>query len=216
MRNVLDFSYGTSDYRQTDYTTGLIGTSDCNMFVPFYAVFAHQLLSLQEGQVQVMEYQVPSDVSVGRSRTDRQYAVLLNNLRNARRPKKYAYMLAGLEHTFDYHKGFIAKEGRVLMCLGINSEYIMETPFTEIQDNPDISKFTLFISNAFEEDETLKNIRKRVNTEYIADCKAVGIDIMYTSRIEEWLYSNNYTAPNFANVVEMMQHLKEVPASLLI
>jgi hypothetical protein len=52
---------------------------------------------------------------------------------------------------------------------------------------------------------------------YIDPLKNLGMDVVQTSRINEWLFQNNYEEPKFKNVTQLMKHLQEdVPKMLQI
>jgi hypothetical protein len=215
MRNLISFQFNSNQYNPMHYRTRLMGTSDCNMFVPFYSLFAHELVEFEESGVRLIEYSLPGDANP--NTYVRQYAHLLNTISTTGQPIRYNYKLRGRDMYVNLHRGIIYKGDIVYVCLGINSEYIINTPISEIESNPDITKFTLFINNAFDTTTELKNIRKKVGEMYIDPLKNLGMDVVQTSRINEWLFQNNYEEPKFKNVTQLMKHLQEdVPKMLQI
>jgi len=123
--------------------------------------------------------------------------------------------VATVPHEINCARGLLYKDNTVYLCLGIKSDYILNTPISEIKESIDYSKFCLFISNEFNEDVFLRNVKKKVTSLYIDEIKALGIDIVYTSNIKEKLFNNNHVLPDFSDVTALMQHLKEVPRILL-
>ena len=74
---------------------------------------------------------------------------------------------------------------------------------------------TVFISNLID-DPLYKNIKKKLNDLYIDIAKQVGLDIVTTSRINNWLFKNNVKPLKFKTVMQMNKHLKEeVPQRIL-
>ncbi len=214
---LVSFNFNPGYYDRNLYRTRLMGTSDCNVFIPVYALFAHDMLVFDgEGMegIRVLEYSLPGLPSVHENQ--RQYARMNTHLRQGQRPMRYNFKLRGVDHFICMHKGLLYKEDDVLMCLGIDRDYVMETPIAEIAENLDTTKLTLFIANEFDNNDTYKNIRKKIGSMYIDECKSIGVDIVMTSRINNWLFKNNFKEPKFKNVMGMMKHLKEeVPMTLL-
>ena len=191
-----------------------MGTSDCNMFIPFYSLFAHDLLVFEETGTRVLEYSLPGNTQANSA--VRQYAQMTNSLKGTYAPKRYKYKLRGVDHYVNMHRGLLYKGDIVYLCLGVQANYVLNTPIENIESNPDVTKFTLFINNEFDNSPELKNIRKKVQQMYIDPLKQQGIDIVQTSRVNNWLFGNNYSQPKFRNVVQMMKHLQEeVPKTLL-
>lgn len=216
MNDLVSFTHHSSHYREMDYRTDLMGTSDCNKFVPFYSLFAHNMLVFEDiPDLRVLEYNIPASTS--RWGVSRQYANMFQHLKNATVPRIYSFRLAGIDHSINMHRGILYKDNTIYVCLGIDTEYVLNTPISQIQENPDNTKFSLFINNEFESVGILKNIRKKVNNEYVSKFKENNVDIIYTSRIENWLFNNNFHEPSFSTVTGLMQHLQEeVPRTLLM
>lgn len=199
-------------YNEHLYRTRVIGTSDCNGFIPLYSLFAHELMVF--GDTRVLEYKLPSEPPF--HLYERQYDRLNRDLRTSDIPKRYKFKLSGTEHFICMNRGLLYKDEEILLCLGIKTDYVMSTPIEEIRDNIDTTKLTLFISKEFEDNPTYKNIRRKMDSMYIADVKNQGIDIVFTSRIKNWLFNNNFKQPKFKNVMQLMQHLEqEVPMTLI-
>lgn len=213
MTNLVSFHLNSSVYNPNDYRTTLLGTSDCNSFTPFYSLFAHSLYIFNDN-TKVIEYCLPTEPSG--IQQERQYSGLFEALKVASRPTLYLYKIRGVEKTVNLHRGLIYKGDTIYMSLGIDTNYVLNTPMSEIIANPDITKFTLFIDNEFELEDDLKNIRKRVVKDYIDPLRNQGVDVVYTSRIKSWLFKNNYVAPKFKSVTRLMKHLKEEVPNFLI
>ena len=101
------------------------------------------------------------------------------------------------------------------MCLGINRDYLFSVGAETLRTNPDYTKFVVFISNLLD-DPIYKNVKKKVNDLYIDIAKQIGLDIVTTSRINNWLFKNNVKALSFKTVAKLNKHLKEeVPMRIL-
>lgn len=215
MNNLVSFNFNPNIYNSLEYRTRLMGTSDCNMFIPFYSLFAHDMLAFEDNDVRILEYSLPGLPNA--NQVQRQYARMKGHLIRGQNPSRYSFKLRGTDHHISMHRGLLYDGEKVLMCLGIDTNYILTTPMETISDSPDITKFSLFINNDFDTDARLKNIRKKVEEMYIKPLKTQGIDVVQTCRINNWLFKNNFEAPKFKNVMQMMKHLQEeVPKTLLI
>jgi hypothetical protein len=206
-------TYSNGNFNRQDFKTDFVGTSDCNIFVPFYSVFGHELILFEEIDKKVLEYCLPianSDHSV------RQYEALIRLLRISQNPHKYYFKLQGIDHVINVHRGILYDNDKnILMCLSINSEYLLNTPVEEIAAKPDINQFVLFISHEFNAPK-YKNVKKKIDLEYLSKIRQLNIDIIETSKINHWLFKNNFKQPKFKSVIEMNKHLKEeVPMNLL-
>ena len=131
-------------------------------------------------------------------------------------PIKYNFKLAGVNHNLNVDKGLVYdNNGSILMCLAINKEYLFNVSTEVLQTAPDYTKFVIFISNMIDE-PIYKNIKKKLNELYIDIAKEIGLDIVTTSRINNWLFKNNVKPLKFKTVAEMNKHLKEeVPKIIL-
>lgn len=195
-----------------DFKSSVIGHSDSNEYIPVVNYLHHDLLEINNNTV--LEYSKP--LSINRVGDTRRYDTLFSRLFNANYPGKFTYKLGSEIKSLFYHRGMIyTEQGDILLCLAINTNYAMSANTATVQVQPDNKKFLLFISDKFSEPD-YKNIKKKLETTYIANCKLAGIDVLNTSRIEDWLYSNNYEAPRFKSVIELNKHLKEDIPQLLL
>ena len=106
-------------------------------------------------------------------------------------------------------------EGNILMCLCVESDYALRNSLESIRITPNKDKFILYITDTLRE-EKYKNIKKKLETEYIDKVRALKIDIIETANLKSKIYSNNFKPIKFKNIVEMKKHLKEeVPKNLL-
>lgn len=214
MRNLISFNYSEYEFSEEDYKTKLRGTSDCNSYMPFFGVFAHTRYEFKKNQ-NVYEWSLPTVPSL--NRRERQYSRLNITLRRGGSPKNYIYKIRGEEYTIQIHRGVIYSGNTILMCLGVNPNYIFNSSLANLQASPaDSNEFSLFINNEFESNPIYKNIYKKVSLLYIKELREKGVDVVYTSRINSWLFKNNFVKPKFKKVTDMMKHLKEeVPKILL-
>jgi len=219
MTNIINFnvlpSIISGTYNRDDFRTATIGTSDCNSFVPFYSIFFHELITFKDKDVKILEYTQPVDAT--NYSFERKYDRLLYWLINGISPRRFLFTLQNVNYHLNIHRGILYDStGNILMCLAINSEYLLNTPIPTIIASPDYSQFALLIGPEMN-NPIYKNIKKKLELEYLSVCSSLGIDIVYTSRINGWLFKNNYKEPKFKNVTDMKKFLKEeVPKVLLI
>ena len=223
MRRLLNLSsLGSTSYDEGSYKTKITGTSDCNEYIPVYAINCHKLLTFKEPNVEteeyslkVMEYSMPI-VEIAVYNYVRTYVDFIYQITSARNPTKYNFKLAGVNHNLNVDKGLVYdNNGSILMCLAINKEYLFNVSTEVLQTAPDYTKFVIFISNMIDE-PIYKNIKKKLNELYINIAKEIGLDIVTTSRINNWLFKNNVKPLKFKTVAEMNKHLKEeVPKKIL-
>lgn len=197
------------------FKTIIIGTSDCNLFTPVYSLFNHKLLML--GEIRVLEYSLPCLTSGMYSPISRQYNDLLLLLREGDDPQYYVFKNGGEEHTLQVMRGLLCdREGKILLCLGINGEYLLNTPIQEIIETPDSTQFSLFVSHEFNSNPIYKNVKKKLGAMYFDPCTEKNLDIVFTAEPKDWLFKNNHSIPSFDTVSKMKKHLnKDIPRSLI-
>ena len=216
MRRLLNLnSIIQPSYAEVNYRTGITGTSDCNEYIPVYAISSHTLLTFKDSDIKVMEYNMPTSEISGYN-SIRTYSDLAYYLKEVRNPNRYNFKLAGVNHNVNVDRGMLYdNSGNVLMCLAINKEYLFEIDSETLKTSPDYTKFVVFISNLLD-DPIYKNIKKKINELYINIAKQVGLDIITTSRINNWLFKNNVKPMKFKTVAKLNKHLKEeVPKRIL-
>ena len=216
MRRLLNLrSIIQTNYAENNYRTRITGTSDCNEYIPVYAISSHTLLTFKDSNVKVMEYNMPINDIQGYNYV-RTYADMIIKIKDARNPCKYNFKVAGVNHNLNLDRGMVYdNNGNVLMCLAINKDYLFSVDSEVLKTNPDYTQFVIFISNLLD-DPLYKNIKKKLNELYIDIAKQVGLDIVTTSRINNWLFKNNVKPLKFKTVVQMNKHLKEeVPKRIL-
>ena len=216
MRRLLNLSsIIQTNYIESNYRTKTIGTSDCNEYIPVYAISSHTLLVFKDSNTRVMEYKMPIS-EIQNYNYVRTYSDLIQRIRDSRGPCRYNFKLAGVNHNLNVDRGIVYdNDGNVLMCLAINKDYLFSVDSEVLKTNPDYTQFVVFISNLLD-DPTYKNIKKKLNELYIDVAKQVGLDIVTTSRINNWLFKNNVKPLKFKTVIQMNKHLKEeVPKRIL-
>lgn len=113
---------------------------------------------------------------------------------------------------FQVAKGIIfefdrfTKEFELLLVLGVKSSDMWDID----RVNPDYSKFALFISNEFVDDEKYKTVFSKVKKEYISQALTFGIDVIYTNDIKKWCFQTSLKQPKFKNIPEMLNHLSSI------
>ena len=213
--DIINFEFNISMFKEGDFSPSLIGTSDCNEYIPFYALAAHNLIVFEEIEDRVIEYNLP--MTPPRYQRERMYRRLNSHLRSGEIPKRYEFTFKGEKLSFNMHRGLIYKGEEIYLGLAISSEYLLSTPMQEIKNNIDYSKFKLFISNKFSKDNSFKNINKKLEAMYIEELKILGVDIIYTNDVSERIFKNNFKKVKFKNMAEMVKYLdEEVPKILLI
>lgn len=216
MRRLLNLSsIIQTNYAENNYRTRITGTSDCNEYIPVYAISSHTLLTFKDSNVKVMEYNMPINDIQGYNYV-RTYSDMIIKIKDARNPCKYNFKVAGVNHNLNLDRGMVYdNNGNILMCLAINKDYLFSLDSEVLETNPDYTQFVIFISNLLD-DPLYKNIKKKLNELYIDIAKQVGLDIVTTSRINNWLFKNNVKPLKFKTVVQMNKHLKEeVPKRIL-
>ena len=216
MRRLLNLSSIIQiNYAENNYRTRITGTSDCNEYIPVYAISSHTLLTFKDSNTKVMEYSMPINDIQGYNYV-RTYSDLIIKIKDARNLCKYNFKVAGVNHNLNLDRGMVYdNNGNVLMCLAINKDYLFSVDSEVLKTNPDYTQFVVFISNLLD-DPTYKNIKKKLNELYIDVAKQVGLDIVTTSRINNWLFKNNVKPLKFKTVIQMNKHLKEeVPKRIL-
>ena len=216
MRRLLNLnSIIQTSYTESNYRTIVVGTSDCNEYIPVYAISNHKLLVFKDSNTKVMEYNMPINVIQGYNYV-RTYADMIIEIRGARNPCRYNFKVAGVNHNLNLDRGMVYdNNGNILMCLAINKDYLFSLDSEVLKTNPDYTQFVIFISNLLD-DPLYKNIKKKLNELYIDIAKQIGLDIVTTSRINNWLFKNNIKPLKFKNIIQMNKHLKEeVPKRIL-
>ncbi len=216
MRRLLNLrSIIQTNYAENNYRTRITGTSDCNEYIPVYAISSHTLLTFKDSNVKVMEYNMPINDIQGYNYV-RTYSDMIIKIKDARNPCKYNFKVAGVNHNLNLDRGMVYdNNGNILMCLAINKDYLFSLDSEVLKTNLDYTQFVIFISNLLD-DPLYKNIKKKLNELYIDIAKQVGLDIVTTSRINNWLFKNNVKPLKFKTVVQMNKHLKEeVPKRIL-
>src|SRR6187402_95845 len=207
-----------SSSNANNFKTRNIGTSDCNMFIPFFAVFQHSLITFKDREdVQVLEYSLPIDVPEING-FEYRYDRMIHHLINTMTPKRFKFSVATVPQHVNVVRGAIyGPNENLLICLGINVQYLFSKPIEEIVANPDYSQFCIFVSNELDENPIYKNLKKKLHMDYFPEAAVQGIDIVYTTKIADRLIRNNFVQPKFKNISERAKYLKEeVPKSLLI
>ena len=216
MRRLLNLSsIIQTNYVEDNYRTRITGTSDCNEYIPVYAISSHTLLTFKDSDIKVMEYNMPTS-EIQSYNYVRTYYDLIHRIRDSRGPCRYNFKLAGNNHNLNVDRGIVYdNSGNILLCLAINKDYLFSIDPDVLKTNPDYTQFVVFISNLLDE-PIYKNIKKKLNELYIDVAKQVGLDIVTTSRINNWLFKNNVKPLKFKTVIQMNKHLKEeVPKRIL-
>ena len=217
MRRLLNLSsIVQTNYVENNYRTRITGTSDCNEYIPVYAISSHTLLTFKDSDIKVMEYNMPTS-EIPSYNYVRAYNDLVLRLRGGLTPTKYIFKVSGNTYNINIDRGILYdNEGNILMCLSINRDYLFSLTSDQMKnESVDYTQFVVFISNLLDE-PIYKNIKKKLNELYIDVAKQVGLDIVTTSRIKNWLFKNNVKPLKFKTVMQMNKHLKEeVPKRIL-
>lgn len=216
MRRLLNLSsIIQTSYEENNYRTRITGTSDCNEYIPVHAISSHTLLTFKDSNTKVMEYNMPTS-EIQSYNYVRTYLDLIRRIKDSRGPCRYNFKLAGNNHNLNVDRGIVYdNDGNVLLCLAINRDYLFNVDPNVLRTNPDYTQFVVFISNLLDE-PIYKNLKKKLNELYIDVAKQVGLDIVTTSRINNWLFKNNVKPLKFKTVIQMNKHLKEeVPKRIL-
>ena len=216
MRTILNVSTLPQErYNKDSYKNILTGTSDRNEYIPVYAIGSHELIVFKDTDIKVMEYTMPN-TNVGGLYV-RLYADLIRTLKDTVRPIKYIFKIQGITHNLYIDRGLLYTEsGEILLCVAINRDYLMALQKDDfVKGNLDSTKFVLFLSNELDS-PIYKNLKKKLDTLYINEVKLLGLDIITSNRIINWVFKNNVEPLKFKSVIKMNKHLKdEVPMRIL-
>ena len=216
--NLTDFlclraTYQNRPFQQREFETDIIGSSDCNIFIPVYSLYSHYLLVIN-GDFRIIEYSLPSS---NERYPFRQYSELIRQFQNTEIVTNYTFKLQNNNYTIHIHRGIIFDQNyNVLACLAVDSNYLLNhNSLEDLANNPNKDKFVIFIGSEFN-NPIYKNVRKNFEILYLSKAKEIGIDVIETSKINDWLFKNNLKKPTFKNVLEMNKHLKkEIPMCLI-
>ena len=207
-----DTFYSGDEYNKV-YLSKEIGTSDCTVYVPFFALNCHTLLDINDNIV--IEY--PKVIPYG-GRSTRNYSDLLVSLKSNSLPFLHYFSYQHVEYTMGGSRNvlFDSDSGELLLCLSIKSEVLLQHSYSKIVERADPEDYILLVNNKLQRDPIYKNVIKRLVKEYISLFEVDGIDVVYTNSIEKWTFKNNYRQPNFKTVPEMVKHLNEEVPRILI
>lgn len=205
-----------------DYLRGFkgskIGSSDCNKYIPLFAIIAHELVSLNtEPPTSIIEYTTPTLPSNIPSHPISQYSQLFSYLTNTYSICAFKFLVAGAPEYVYIHKGMLLDcNGEILMCLGLETDYVMNTSIDTIRLSPQLDKVLIFVSNDFCNNTKYKNMKKKLESIYIGPALELGVDILQTMTVDKWLFKNNLGALKFRTVVQQQKFLKEeVPQEMI-
>lgn len=201
-------SSATNRFSNVDFVGDKIAYSDCNSYIPIYAIFSHTLFIFENDQ-KVIEYSNPI-INNEYMQGFRQYSQLEYYLKSTNIVRKYNFTVAGEVQSVFLHRGVVFDSNlNILLCVAIDSKYLLGTSFIQIMENPDISKFTVFKTNRFVTNPLYKNLSKNLEKTYVQKLRELGVDIIETYRIDDWLFKNSFKMPKFKNLKEMKEHLNE-------
>lgn len=221
-KELLGFSQYRVHFEEKYFTTSIVGTSDCNTFIPLYSIFSNQEILCNKGEIKILEYYLPliknvlnanniSNSYLFNTSIIDKYSDLIHKFQHISSSCfcQFLFKIQGTSYAINIQRGIIYDDqSNILMCIGINSEYALNNSLREIENNIDTTKFMIFISNKFN-NPIYKNIRKKIDLEYLSKIKQLDIDIVETNRINDWLFKNNFKKPKFKSVIEMNKHMKE-------
>ena len=101
LNTIIQSSYATSNYR-----TRIVGTSDCNEYIPVYAISNHKLLSFKYYEIKVMEYSMPTS-EIAQHNAVRTYSDLVHYLKETRSPLRYNFKIAGVAYNINIDRGIL-------------------------------------------------------------------------------------------------------------
>ena len=136
MRRLLNLSsIIQTNYVENNYRTRITGTSDCNEYIPVYAISSHTLLTFKDSDIKVMEYNMPTS-EIQSYNYVRTYYDLIQRIKDSRGPCRYNFKLAGNNHNLNVDRGIVYdNDGNVLMCLAINKDYLFSVDSEVLKTN---------------------------------------------------------------------------------
>ena len=150
MRRLLNLnSIIQTTFTESNYRTRTTGTSDCNEYIPVYAISNHKLLVFKDSNARVMEYSMPINDIQGYNYV-RTYSDLIIKIKDARNPCKYNFKVAGVNHNLNLDRGMVYdNNGNVLMCLAINKDYLFSVDSEVLKTNPrNVAGIKLFLGSS--------------------------------------------------------------------
>ena len=204
-----------NSYNKNNYKSIPTGTSDCNEYIPVFAIINHELIVFKTSEVKIMEYSMP--LANNNYTYIRQYAHVLDRLESTLYPVRYIFKAQGVSHNLYIDRGIIFNEqGEILLSLAINTKYLFSLSKEDFEKGElDSDKFVLFLSKELD-NPIYKNLKKKLDTLYINEAIVLGIDVVISSKIPNWIFKNNVEPIKFKSVAELNKHLKqEVPMRIL-
>lgn len=204
-----------SAYNKSNYKSITTGTSDCNEYIPVFAITNHELIVFKTSEVKIMEYSMP--LANNHYPYVRQYAYVIEKLRSTLYPIKCIFKVQGIPYNLYIDRGILFNEqGEILLALAINTKYLFSLSKDDFKkEEVDSDKFVLFLSKELD-NPTYKNLKKKLDTLYINEAIALGIDVVISSKIPKWIFKNNVEPIKFKSVAKLNKHLKqEVPMRIL-
>ena len=205
---------GSLDYNTTNYKSGITGTSDCNDYIPVYALYRHEMIAITGTPVRLMQYSMPTVSRIGsiiRGYNNIILQLIIGNTYTSESVLK----VAGVTHEIFIERGLLFNaQGEILLCLGIKTDYLLETGKEVFESGRANPEAFMMVTSTILDEPRYKILKKKLEEGYFSICESLGVDIVRTTRIKQWFFKNNAVTPEFKNVLEMKAHLKQVPEVL--
>ena len=205
---------GYNTYNKETYATGVTGTSDCNDYIPVFALWKHLFLKIENTEIGIMEYTLPiASIAQPLRNYIRMVQILIYGTSS---PLRGVFKLAGENQYVNLERGLVYNDqGEILMCLAINKEYLLSVSRSELESGVAPSTaFLLFTTDALDRG-VYKTFKKKLQEHYIGLAQSLKIDIVRTSRVNEWLFKNNVEKKEFKSIQEMKEHVGSLPEKIL-
>ena len=205
---------GQDNYNKETYATGVTGTSDCNDYIPVFALWKHLFLKIKNTEIGIVEYTLPIASTMQPLRNYMEMIQIL--IYGTSSPSRGVFKLAGENQYVNLERGLVYNDqGEILMCLAINKEYLLSVSKSELESGVAPSTaFLLFTTDALDRD-VYKAFKKKLQEHYIGLAQSLKIDIVRTSRVNEWLFKNNVEKKEFKSIQEMKEHVGSLPEKIL-
>ena len=181
------------------------GFSHKNDYIPLYSAWVNKGIYNRN----MIHYSIPfsQEHLLNNGRSYNRYSDLYSILETNGLPRRFQtssmdkplYIMRGLIFELDEDN-----KPTVHFLVAVKSEYI----FSIDRSNPDLSMFSMFISNEFIKGDSYKNVYKKIRKDFIEEHQLKGIDTIVTNDINKWCYKNDLDIPSFSTIAEMKEYLK--------
>lgn len=188
----------------------VIGSTSANFYTPVYAIHPNKVMSYVINDVYT--YNKPYNTAKNLGAELNTYSSLFESLREVIVPRTYVFGYKENDYILNCLKGYLSDSDDNILLLLCSNDY--KSCFND--DNTIAKeKLTLFVSQELLNNEIYKNLLRKLNSEFIDPCHAMGIDVTYTNseRIENHVYKNEFKV-EYSSLTDLHEHLNTQPAEI--